>query len=351
MRLAQGRAAAVVAFAAAAFAVLSALAGWPAAGSGPGAPGPIALEVSATAVSLPEGDPSKGRFGALRFVGGLALASPDPRFGGLSDLRVSEDGRRLLAVSDCGYGFSAELESDVEGRPSGLRRARYVELQGPGGRALLAGEADAESLVRDGDRLEVGYEGRDRVWSYSAEPPFGLPVEPLDAPAGIRRCAANSGIEAMTGLASAGRLMACEGEKRPSRTVPAWTGRPGAWVARSYPLHFEGGWAGQPFRPTGAATLPRGDVLVVERRFPPFGVRVVRLSRENLEGTAHLAPEPIASFEGFALPANYEGIDIRRDDAGRTLVYLISDDNGCAKAGATRTRFLPTNLLVFELVE
>lgn len=340
----------MLAFLAAAFAVLSALAGLPAAGSSPGAPGPIALQVTATAVSLPEGDPAKGRFGALRFVGGLVLTSPDPRFGGLSDLRVSEDGERLLAVSDCGYGFSAGLEYDAEGRPSGLVRASYVELRGPGGRALRAGEHDAESLVHDGERLEVGFEGRDRVWSYSAEPPFGLPVEPIDAPVGIRRCAANSGIEAMTALASGGRLMACEGEKRPSHTVPAWTGRPGAWVARSYPLRFEGGWAGQPFRPTGAARLPGGDVLVVERRFPPFGVRVVRLAREIVEGAAELAPEPIASFEGFPLEANYEGIDVRRGEAGRTFVYLLSDDNGCAK-GATRTRFLPTYLLVFELVD
>lgn len=145
--------------------------------------------------------------------------------------------------------------------------------------------------------------------------------------------------------------MACEGEKRPSHTVPAWTGRPGAWVARSYPLRFEGGWAGQPFRPTGAARLPGGDVLLVERRFPPFGVRVVRLAREIVEGAAELAPEPIASFEGFPLEANYEGIDVRRGEAGRTFVYLLSDDNGCAKAGATRNRFLPTYLLVFELVD
>jgi hypothetical protein len=33
---------------------------------------------------------------------------------------------------------------------------------------------------------------------------------------------------------------------------------------------------------------------------------------------------------------NFEGIDARRDASGRTLVYLLSDDNNCAKTDAGR---------------
>jgi hypothetical protein len=141
--------------------------------------------VRATAIVLSADDPARGRLGALKFLGGVELDSADPRFGGLSDLRIGPDGRRLVAVSDCGYGFSADLDLDENGAPRGLSNARLVDLAGPGGRALLVGERDSESLVWDGEHLEVGFEGRGRVWRYAAEPPFSLPVSPVPTPAGL----------------------------------------------------------------------------------------------------------------------------------------------------------------------
>jgi hypothetical protein len=108
---------------------------------------------------------------------------------------------------------------------------------------------------------------------------------------------------------------------------------------------------GEPFRPAGAALLPGGDVLVVERRFPPIGVRVVRLSRASLDATGPFAPEEIARIEAPLTVDNFEGVEARRDAAsGQTLVYLLSDDNGCAKDGATRVPGLQrTLLLMFSL--
>jgi hypothetical protein len=311
------------------------------------------IEVQATRIQLPPGDPARGRLGALLFRGGLVLESGDPRFGGLSDLRLSPDGRRMVAVSDCGYGFSAELVHDEAGGLAGIEAPRLVELTGPGGRALRIGENDAESLVADGSGLEVGFEGRGRVWRYTADPPFSPPVEPVPTPPGLALCGSNMGIETMARLDATRRLLICEGERTPSLTVPAWIGVPGgAWTERRYPLHFEGGWAGEPFRPTSATRLDDGDVLVLERRFPPFGSRVVRVPRASVEATGGpLAPVEIASLEGSALVDNYEGIEARRDEAGRTLVYLISDDNSCAKPGGTRISLARTRLLLFELAD
>ena len=310
------------------------------------------IEVRATRIELPPGDPARGRLGALVFRSGLVLESGDPRFGGLSDLRLSPDGRRIFAVSDCGYGFSAELVHDEGGTLAGVEGPRLVDLTGPGGRALRIGENDAESLVADGPGLEVGFEGRGRVWRYAADPPFGPPVEPVPTPPGLALCGSNMGIETMARLDATRRLLVCEGERMPSLTVPAWIGMPGAWTARHYPLHFEGGWAGEPFRPTSATRLDDGDVLVLERRFPPFGSRVVRVPRASVEAPdGPLAPVEIASLEGSVLVDNYEGIEARRDPSGRTLVYLISDDNSCAKPGGTRVSLARTHLLLFELAD
>jgi hypothetical protein len=97
--------------------------------------------------------------------------------------------------------------------------------------------------------------------------------------------------------------------------------------------------------------LPEGDLLVVERRFPPIGTRVVRIDRADLEGRGPLHPEELATIEPPLTDDNFEGIEVRRDEAGRTLVYLISDDNNCAKqpGGNRGTGLQRTLLLMFSL--
>jgi hypothetical protein len=47
---------------------------------------------------------------------------------------------------------------------------------------------------------------------------------------------------------------------------------------------------------------------------------------------------------------NFEGVEVRQDAGGRTLVYVLSDDNNCAKRpGAPRRGLQRTLLLLFEL--
>jgi hypothetical protein len=283
-------------------------------------------------------------------MGGLALRSTDPRFGGLSDLRVSPDGARLLAVSDCGSGLSAALTYGPDGRLAGLDDARLVELGSGGARP---DEVDAESLVLGREALEVGFEGRGGLRAYALEPAFAEPVRRLPGPPGLETCGRNGGLETMAATADGKRFLACEARRGASLSVPAWVGRGETWVAREYPLHFDGGWMGEPFRPTGAALLPGGDLLVVERRFPPAGARVVRLSRASLQASGPLQPAEVARIEPPLTIDNFEGVEARRDaPSGRTLVYLLSDDNGCAKRGATTLPGLQrTLLLMFALDE
>jgi hypothetical protein len=339
-----GRALSLVAVAAAA---LAAAAAFFSTASAPRADASLALDV--VAVPLDDSDPSRATVGPLRYLGGLRLSSADPRFGGLSDLRVSPDGARLFAVSDCGRGFTASLSYDPGGRLAGVADARLVELTGPAGDPLGMGETDAESLVV-GEGLEVGFEGRARVQAYAAEPPFRGPARALPFPAGVGQCGRNGGLEAMTDAGDGRRLLVCETRRGAASTVPAWVGRGGEWAARDYPLAFDGGWAGEPFRPTGATRLPDGDLLLVERRFPPIGARIVRLARSSLEGTGPLETREIARLESPLTLDNFEGVEARRDASGRTLVYLLSDDNGCAKtAGSQRLGLQRTLLLLFAL--
>jgi hypothetical protein len=288
------------------------------------------IPIESIPVPLDPTQPSRDRLGPLVYLGGLWLRAHDRdrRFGGLSDLRVSADGSRAFIVSDCGEGVTATLSYDGEGRLVRAGDVQVIPLEvGP------SGGLDSESLVMGEDSLEVGFEGRPKVLAYRKEPPFGGPPRALPVPRRVARCESNGGLEAMADVGEGRRLLVCEGRRFPSGTVPAWIGSGGKWTQRDYPLVFDGGWGGEPFRPTAAALAPDGDLLVLERRFPPLGARIVRLGRASLEGTGPLAPHEIARFEAPVTLDNFEGIDVRREGSGRTLVYLISDDNNCFKNG------------------
>lgn len=301
-------------------------------------------------VPLDPSNAGRERIGALVYRGGLRLESPDPRFGGLSDIRIVAGGTRLVAVSDCGTGLTAALSYDAEGWLAGVSDLRLIDIPGLQGEPLQMPWRDAESLVETGDSLEVGFEGIGRVWAYAEEPPFGGPARKRPVPAGLAFCGRNGGLETMTRLDERRRLLICEGRRSASLDVAAWIGSGAGWTTRSYPLAFAGGWMGEPFRPTAATLLPGGDVLVLERRFPPFGARVARLSAADLLGTGALHPREIARLEYPLTIDNFEGIDARSDEAGRTYVYLVTDDNACVKLGGKRPPAVErTLLLMFEL--
>ena len=289
-----------------------------------------AIEVEASRVPLDPADPNRKTLGPLRYLGGLWLRSEEPRFGGLSDLRLSRDGRELAAISDCGHGFTAHLHYDVDGQLVGLGDARLVPLTDSGGLPLTRDASDAESLMAVGaEELDVGFEGTNSIRAYG--PDFAGPGRLLGVPDGLDQCGSNTGLELMADMGDGRRLLVCEGRRHASITTPAWIGSGDSWQPREYPLKFDGGVAGEPFRPTGAARLPNGDMLTLERRFPPLSGRLVRIPRATLEGTGLLQGSEVARIEPPLTADNFEGVEVLRDARGRTLVYLISDDNGCEK--------------------
>lgn len=224
-----------------------------------------------------------------------------------------------------------------------------MELPGLDGDPLARGQGDAEGLALDDEaRLLVGFEGRPRVWRYSRMPPFGGPPEPEPLPSVEEECRSNSGLETLVVLGDGRLFMACEAGGTLDDATMAWVGRGETWHARPYLLTREG-LAGA-FRPTGAAALPDGDLVVLERRFPPLGVRLVRLPKVELEGEGPLSAEEFFRLEAPLPLDNFEGIDIRRDASGATLLYILSDDNGCAKhPGVNAARLQRSLLLLFEL--
>ncbi len=283
------------------------------------------LELTARAVPLDTTDPERARAGKLDWRGGIEITSPNPRFGGLSGLLVSGDGVELTAVSDEGHWFTARLAYDGAGRLTGIEGRATGALHGPGAEHLKGKrDQDSESLARlpDGS-VAVAFEREHRLWRYApaANPLAGRPA-PLPAPPQLESLRSNSGIEGLATL-SDGALFALAEGRREAAESPAYLLRDGAWSSLAYRRHGT-------FRPTGAATLPGGDLLIVERRFniiDGVGVRLRRIAAARIVPGALLEGEVIAALAAPRTVDNFEGVAARRSAGGETLVYLVSDDN------------------------
>ena len=85
------------------------------------------------------------------------------------------------------------------------------------------------------------------------------------------------------------------------------------------------------FEPVDATELPNGDLLVLERRFngflPPFfSARIAYVPAPTLDVGGQIIAKDRINLSGVIQSENWEGIAIA-EDAGRMIIWLVSDDN------------------------
>lgn len=273
-------------------------------------------------------DPSATRVGELEHLGGLALRSPDPRFGGLSGLLILDEGARFLAVSDRGFWVGGALLYD--GRAlAGAAAGFVVPMRDARGRALRGLGADAEGLARRpgvDDTLWVSFEHRHRIVRYTGMGvPLAPPTEVVVAPAfaGLADVEANAGLEAILFLDDGSLLAITEATRdRDGHSIGWLRSDRGDEPLR---LRIEEHWG-----LTDIALLPGGDVLTLERWFQrprDLRIRLRRIPRDQLRGAALLDGRIVAEFGSDHAMDNMEGLDVRLSEDGRVLVYMVSDDN------------------------
>jgi hypothetical protein len=302
---------------------------WLAACAAPQASGaadaPDSIEIFLRPVALDTRDPAVDRVGRLIYRGGYSLTANDPRFGGWSDLDISDDGTRLTSISDRGFWFDASLEHDAQGGIAQLTDARLGYLLNLSGYRQPGIRGDAEGLSRspEGGFL-VSYERRHRIWYYPpAEPPFSIVPKAVPMPAEAAKMPENGGIETLVRLPG-GRILAISEELLTEDGANiGWLGDGRSWSQVSYV-------AGPDFKPTGAARLPDGDIVVLERRFSRMtvpGTRIVRVPGSAIQPGARLQGEELAHIQPPLTFDNFEGITARVGPHGEVLIYVISDDN------------------------
>ena len=287
-------------------------------------PAPRKVDVRTTPVPLNPKKPDQERVGRLHYRGGLHLTSDDKRFGGFSSLRLSHDGARLTLVSDEGSWLTARIVLD-KGRLLALADVEMGPLLDLAGTPLREKDnRDAESLaiLADGSFL-VGFERQHRIWHYAGDNGrLKGPADALPPPPGIADAPFNGGIESLVSLPK-GVLFAMTEYGIEGDLIRGWIGVPPDWRPLGY--RFE-----RALRPSDAALLPRGDLLVLERAYNPdrgiVGARVRQISRDALRPEAILGGRLVADIDPELNLDNLEGIDCR-EQGKDTLCYLVSDDN------------------------
>ena len=294
-----------------------------------GNPGAVSFTLAAEPIEHFRKGEALARFGALAFRGGLVLHADNANFGGISGLTVEPDGQGFLAVSDAGLWVSGRFV-EKEGRLAGIDQAAVGPMLGPAGEPLAAmGRDDTESIGLRGGMAFVGVEGVNEIWSF----PFsrdGMMArgQQVTVTAGIKRLPGNRGLEALTpapvGSALGDALVAISersgGDDEPTKGFILGGPLAGEFLLQRKPS----------FDITDIAFLPGGDLLVLERRasfMGGFGMRLRRIAGAGIRPGAVLDGPVLLEAGPESEIDNMEALGVSRDETGRTVITLMSDDN------------------------
>lgn len=277
---------------------------------------PASESLTAEVRALDPADPHRTRLGAVEVLSIHQLHSGLKWFGGISGL--SFDGRTVTAVNDVGHWLRFRMEVDAAGRPTVFGD---LELEPLGGLDGSSSDGDAEEIGAVDDGWVVSFERRHRLLFYR----HGLSARPdrPDLPPGYDLQPRNGGVEAMTPLADGRLLLLSEEGIDVAGNGQGWIGRPGAWETLSYRRTGL-------FRPTSAALLPDGDVLVLERSFSLLGgvaSRLVRVPGALLKPGVVVEGRELYRLAPPLLVDNYEGMAVWKRPDGRLVAYMVADDN------------------------
>lgn len=288
------------------------------------------ITVRATPItSFDNRNPSRTRFGALEFIGGVALTSDYRPFGGISAIRMEADGAHFLSVTDNGSWLRGRILYR-DGKPAGIADAEMAPMLGPDGRPLAKrGWYDTESLTELGGLLYVGIERVEKIVRFDTRRD-GLTAraEPIPVPPDFKSFTYNKSLECLAagpaGSGVAGELIVVTERSLDAAGNHRSFLLKGDRVAR-FSVKRSGG-----FDVSDCAILPPADLLLLERSYSVargVAMRIRRIPLSQLKPGALADGEPLIEADLHYQIDNMEGIAVTRNARGETILTLVSDDN------------------------
>ena len=266
------------------------------------------------------------RVGALIFRGGLELSSGDANFGGLSGLEIL-DGANLLAITDSGSWFRAELLFDANGALIGLDAPHLAPMRDEAGELFEnKTAADAEGLAQLPDgRFAVSFEQSQtiRIYDLNRDGPIAA-AHPGPRLSEVAQLPPNQGLEALAAAEAGDLVIGAEGARGPTQVwrAPLGASEEIAPIAR-YRLSL--GYA-----LVGLDRLPDGAFVALERAYAPVlgaRTRIARFVESELGAGESIETEQLAHLGAALALDNFEAIAAAQLSDGTTRLYILSDDN------------------------
>ena len=285
------------------------------------------IKISATPIKTfhPE-KPNQIRFGNLEFLSGLELVSKDKDFGGLSGLRLSNDGKKLYAVSDQGHFLQANIIRNAQGNISTLEKAEFSRLRKRNGKKLDGKRnADAEALEISGSQFLVGFERNDRVDFFNLKN-SKLRADQRAKPLDFNRYKFpnNKGPEAIAISPLTNELFVF------AEYAPTVKNHHRGFVISDQKVEPLNITLTDGYSLTDAHFLEDGDLLILERFYTPItgaAMRIRKFKGKNLKENALLTGDIIMQATSAMEIDNMEGLAVTLAQDGSTRLMLISDDN------------------------
>lgn len=263
--------------------------------------------------------------GPLEFLGGLDVSSKNKNFGGLSGIDMLDDNTALM-ISDSGYLVRARLVHD-KGRLAGLADAEIDDLI-PGAEGSKE-VGDVEDISIDPGDPSRGVVVRERqanamlTFALDAGRPTNFAPKVVGAENRLLR--SNRGLESVSyappASPLAGEIIAiAERGPKGEKNIPGWIAGVGEFTI----LRSDG------YDVSSARFLPDGDLLLLERSYSPgwgIAMRLRRIAGDEIKVGAEVDGEVLLEAGMTSQIDNMEGLAVSKDETGRTIVTLVSDDN------------------------
>jgi hypothetical protein len=282
---------------------------------------PLAVKVHPIESFAPAGEAD----GPLQFLGGIVVGSQDGRFGGLSGIDMPGSERALM-IGDTGIVVRARLLRE-NGRLTGLADVEIDPLFPDG--AVSKDVGDIEDIALDPRDMLHGVIVRERqanaMLSFELEDGRPANLEPQQVGADNSILRSNQGLESVAYAPAASPLagaIVAIAERAPSgmSEIPGWIAGVGQF---SIVPHDD-------FDISSARFLPNGDLILLERRFQPtsgLAIRLRRIEANTIAVGARLDGDILLDAGMASEIDNMEGLAVHRDDKGRIILTLVSDDN------------------------
>jgi hypothetical protein len=292
---------------------------------------PTAVTVRAAPIAFFDNrDPSRTRFGALAFLGGLELTSKDPNFGGISAIHVNADGRRFLAINDRGAWLRGRIVYEHD-RPAALADVEMAPMLGKNGKPLAKrGWFDTESLTEDGDdHAYVGIERVQRIVRFDLKKGLRARGEPIPVPPDFKGLAKNKSLECLA-AAPQGSPLKDDLIVVTERSLDDAGNHRAFLLAGGKPFKTFSVKRSDDFDVSDCAILPPDSLLLLERRYSiarGVAMRIRRIPLASIKAGALVDGDTLIKADFAYQIDNMEGIGVSRDALGDTVLTLVSDDN------------------------